>query len=98
MSCMYGKGIGEDCYTRACPVHGTASADPYGPRQGARPKSLGHICFVPRVSGGWFEYFARSGHIYRMDSSAPVMPDGYRCGRWHGPDREDIRAAIAAAQ
>lgn len=53
--------------------------------------SDGHICFVRRVSGGWWEYFARQGSIWRMDSSAPIMPDGFRCGRWYAYDREDVR-------
>lgn len=57
-------------------------------------RSKGHISFVPRASKGTFEYWARDGHIWRMDASAPVMPDGFRSGRWYGPDRADIRAQL----
>ena len=57
-------------------------------------KSLGHVAFVPRVSGGTWEYWTRAGQVWRMDSSAPVMPDGYRSGRWYGPDRPDTLASL----
>lgn len=50
-------------------------------------KSQGHIAFVRRSSGGTWEYWTRCGEIWRMDASAPVMPDGYRCGRWYGAHR-----------
>lgn len=36
LRCMYGNAPEKDCGARACPIHGTASAFPYGPRQGAR--------------------------------------------------------------
>jgi hypothetical protein len=40
-------------------------------------KSLNHICFAGQV-----EFFSRDGSVYRAPSSACIMPDGYRCGRW----------------
>jgi hypothetical protein len=41
--------------------------------------SKGHIAFI-----GDFEYYERSGEVYRCSRPdlAPVMTDGYRCGRW----------------
>lgn len=42
-------------------------------------RSVGHICFACRL-----EYFERDGEVYRAQSCAPVMPDGYRFGRWEG--------------
>lgn len=35
-TCAYGYPLEGDCGARACPVHGTASASPYGRRQGPR--------------------------------------------------------------
>ena len=60
-------------------------------------RSDGHIAFVPRASGGAWEYWARQGEIWRADTIAPVMPDGYRVGRWYGTDRHATRQSIAAA-
>lgn len=37
--CLYGKAPTEDCGARACPIHGTPSASPYGKRQGAREEN-----------------------------------------------------------
>jgi hypothetical protein len=33
--CMYRNAPGKDCGARACPLHGTPSASPYGVRRGA---------------------------------------------------------------
>lgn len=44
------------------------------------PRSQGHI----RFSGSW-EFYRVGEHIYRAPIAAPVMPDGFRCGRWWGP-------------
>lgn len=62
-----------------------------------RERSRGHIAWVPRASGGMWEYWERDGEIWRMDSTAPVMPDGYRSGRWYGTDRHLTRTAIYRA-
>lgn len=59
--------------------------------------SIGHVAFVPRASGGTWEYWTRCGEVWRADVTAPVMPDGYRSGRWYGTDRYACRAAILAA-
>jgi hypothetical protein len=40
-------------------------------------KSQGHI----KVIAG-YEYFIRNGELFRARIELPVMPDGYRCGRW----------------
>ena len=31
---------------------------------------------------GAYEYFLRDGNLYRANVVLPVMPDGYRSGRW----------------
>lgn len=41
--------------------------------------SKGHICLSDCLE---FEYFERGGDIMRAPCDAPVMPDGYRCGRY----------------
>lgn len=48
-----------------------------------RAKSIGHIAFVPDTHGSFWEYWERDGHIWRQSVVAPVMPDGYRSGRWY---------------
>ena len=40
-------------------------------------KSAGHLAFI-----GDFEYFARSGEVFRAPHYACIMTDGCRCGRW----------------
>lgn len=60
--------------------------------------SRGHIAFVPRATGGFWEYWARQGEIWRQDTHAPIMSDGYRIGRWYGVDREATRANLRAAE
>ena len=42
-----------------------------------RERSNGHIGFL-----GAIEYFVRGGDILSAIDHAPVMTDGYRCGRW----------------
>lgn len=59
--------------------------------------SNGHIAFVPRASGGFFEYFTRDLQIYRADSANPVMPDCYRVGRWYSSIRPQIIESILEA-
>lgn len=44
-------------------------------------KSRGHVAFV----GVWEFFKAASGDLFRAQASAPVMTDGYRCGRWEAP-------------
>jgi len=46
------------------------------------PASDGHIAFVRDTHGGFWEYWERGGDIWRQTTLAPVMPDGYRVGRW----------------
>lgn len=60
-------------------------------------RSNGHIAFVPRASGGTWEYWTRDGEIWRQDTTAPVMPDGYRSGRWYGADRASTRENLLSA-
>jgi len=36
---------------------------------------------------GDFEYFIRNGELFRARITIPVMPDGYRSGRWCCPER-----------
>ena len=45
--------------------------------------SKGHICLSDNLE---FEYFKRGGDIIRAECDAPVMPDGYRCGRYFHRD------------
>lgn len=45
--------------------------------------SKGHICLSDNLE---FEYFEREGDIMRAHCDAPVMPDGYRCGRYFHRD------------
>jgi hypothetical protein len=40
-------------------------------------KSTGHKTFINN-----YEYFIRNGGLYRASAHLPIMPDGYRCGRW----------------
>ena len=40
-------------------------------------KSKDHIQF-----SGENEFYLFNGSVYRADVNRPVMPDGYRCGRW----------------
>jgi len=51
----------------------------WGIKAGNLSKSKGHICFSDDLR---FEYFNRSGDIMRSEIDSPVMPDGYRCGRY----------------
>lgn len=39
--------------------------------------STGHMATI-----GSYEYFLKNGQLYRANVVLPVMPDGYRCGRW----------------
>ena len=45
-------------------------------------KSKGHRGFILG-----YEYYVHhfNGHLYRAPIANPVMPDGYRAGRWEGP-------------
>ena len=45
--------------------------------------SEGHIAFIPDTHQGFWEYWERDGHVWRQSTSAPVMPDGFRSGRWY---------------
>lgn len=35
--------------------------------------------------------------VWRQDTHAPVMPDGYRVGRWYGADRDSTRENLERA-
>lgn len=59
-----------------------------------REKSKGHLAFVAFRGQEW-ELFVRDGSIFRAPASAPVMPDGYRSGRWEGFDRPSTRAYLS---
>lgn len=45
-------------------------------------KSEGHLGFCYPDEFPAFEFFTRGEEVYRASLSNPVMPDGYRCGRW----------------
>lgn len=60
-------------------------------------KSSGHIAFMPDTHRGFWEYFVVGGDVYRATSSAPVMPDGRRSGRWYCYATESRIAGIIAA-
>lgn len=51
-----------------CPFRGTRDME----------KSKGHIGF-----DGFLEYFRAGSNIYTACTVDPVMPDGYRCGRFY---------------
>jgi hypothetical protein len=53
-------------------------------------QSLGHLAFVPDTHGSHWEYWERDGSIWRQNVNAPVMPDGYRGGRWYAYAREAV--------
>jgi len=40
-------------------------------------QSKGHKTFKDN-----YEYFTQGKDVYRAEISLPIMPDGYRCGRW----------------
>lgn len=61
----------------------------------ALEKSKGHLCWWITEDGVW-EYFVRGADIYRAPHYAPVMPDGYRTGRWEYPDRPQFREYLRA--
>lgn len=44
-------------------------------------KSKGHICFGINA-GNSTEFYQRDNEVYRAPVGNPIMPDGYRCGRW----------------
>ncbi len=46
--------------------------------------SVGHVGFVRDSHGSLWEYWVRGDSVYRQNVAAPVMPDGYRSGRWFG--------------
>ena len=51
-------------------------------------KSQGHIMFEDAKVGSssmTWEFYRFNESIYRANAIAPVMPDGYRCGRWFSP-------------
>lgn len=72
-----------------------------------RVSGLGWIKAEPEQSAGhlWIdgstELFTRCGDILRAPLSSPVMPDGYRCGRFECVDaphhREMLRKLYATA-
>ena len=58
--------------------------------------SDGSIAFVhSELDGSDYELFRRGGSVYRAPVSNAVMPDGFRCGRWEGYDRDDTIARLA---
>lgn len=59
-------------------------------------QSRGHIAIIDCCEYGVFELFRRGGDIYRAPVHNPVMTDGYRCGRWEGPDRADTHRYLSA--
>jgi hypothetical protein len=63
-------------------------ADVWDLRDKTEPaRSAGHLAFIPDTHGGYWEYFRSEDgqHVYRQTTSAPVMPDGRRSGRWYCP-------------
>ena len=55
-------------------------------------KSMGHLFF----EGGYEYFIAESGNVYRADAALPVMPDGYRCGRWFAYNEQRAVEYLAA--
>jgi hypothetical protein len=55
-----------------------------------RERSQGHIAFVPSTHGDRWEYWERDGSIWRQIESAPVMPDGFRSGRWYAYTKPEV--------
>ena len=53
-------------------------------------QSKGHIAFVPTTHGDRWEFWEREGSIWRQVESAPVMPDGYRSGRWYAYAKPEV--------
>ncbi len=47
--------------------------------------STGHLGFCPDTRGSRWEFYQHADHVYRAPVYAPVMPDGYRSGRWYMP-------------
>lgn len=46
-------------------------------------KSRGHLEYYELENNmGTVEFFVRNDEVFRAPVKAPVMPDGYRCGRW----------------
>ena len=91
---VYLRARFDDGYTQVVTVPAETPIRTWVPDE---KRSSGHIAFVPRASGGTWEYWERDGEIWRQDTSAPVMPDGYRSGRWYGTDRHLTRETIRAA-
>lgn len=58
-------------------------------------RSDGHIAFVADTHGSAWEYWVRGDSIYRQNVNAPVMPDGYRSGRWYAYAHPDTIANLA---
>lgn len=53
-----------------------------GPTSDAGPAlSAGHRAIIAN-----YEYYHRAGALYRAPMTAPIMPDGYRAGRWQCAD------------
>jgi len=61
-------------------------------------KSKGHIAFVTGADGDPVEFYVRDGHIFRCHAAhlAPVMTDGYRCGRWECEDTPERRRYLSS--
>jgi hypothetical protein len=57
-------------------------------------KSRNHILFFTDGTGAVYELFARDGVIIYADVRLPVMPDGYRAGRFESIDSEHHRRMI----
>ena len=55
-------------------------------------KSMGHIAFGNMAPGGWAEFFIRNGELHRAPVDNPVMPDGFRCGRWQCSENQADKA------
>lgn len=55
----------------------------------AKPaKSKGHVAFVRTQAHGDYEYYVQAGEVYRASVSNAMDLDGYRMGRWEGPERQ----------
>jgi len=63
-------GMGYEYMAKCLPADNTAYF-------ASLPYSKGHLAWE-----GGSEWYVRDGEIYRAPERAPVMPDGYRSGRW----------------
>lgn len=65
------------------------------PTTEAIKRSTGHIAFIRDTHQGFWEYWERDGSVWRQSTAAPVMPDGYRSGRWYSYAKPEVIASLS---